>query len=191
LICQNETSQNSIVAAQSGIVTSGQQSWVQTVVDLAGPSQFSFWWNVSSQSPDGVGFSIDGSSYASISGTGAGWQFIQDTNLSAGSHTLQWTYTKYSDDNPTGIPFSDSAWVGGFNIAAIGAEPFLNIQRSGANSHLLFWNAPATGFVLQETTNLTSSTWVNVTNPVILIGATNEVIISATNGTVFFRLLYP
>jgi hypothetical protein len=108
---QTEISEDGVAAAQSGPISGGQQSWFQTVTSLSQPMQVGFWWDVSSQPPDGLTFSVDGTALASISGEAVGWQYFQ-TNLPAGSHTLLWTYAKASNDNPTGIPFADSGWVG-------------------------------------------------------------------------------
>jgi hypothetical protein len=107
---QTQVSEDGLGAAQSGVLGGGQQSWLQAVTNLSQSMDLGFWWNVSSQPPDALTFSVDGVIYATISGTACGWQFVQ-ANLSAGVHTLVWIYTKQSNDSPTGIPFADSGWV--------------------------------------------------------------------------------
>ena len=107
---QTQVSEDGVGAAQSGLIVGGQQSWLQGIVSVTQPTQLGFWWNVSSQAPDALSFSIDGIGQGLISGTGGGWQQIQ-ASLQAGPHTLLWTYTKQSDDNPTGIPYADCGWV--------------------------------------------------------------------------------
>ena len=108
---QTEVSEDGLGAAQSGSIVGGQQSWLQAVTtNWTQPFQLAFWWNVSSQSPDALSFSIDGTAYTSIAGAAAGWQRVT-VILPAGPHTLVWAYTKQSNDNPTGIPFADSGWV--------------------------------------------------------------------------------
>jgi hypothetical protein len=107
---QTAVTEDGTNAAQSGLITDSQQSWLQGAVNINEPMQLGFWWNVSSQPPDALSFSIDGTVLGSISGESVGWQFMR-ADLTPGSHTLLWTYTKDSADNPTGIPFADSAWV--------------------------------------------------------------------------------
>jgi len=102
--------------------------------------QVGFWWDVSSQPPDGLTFSVDGITQASIAGEAVGWQYFA-TNLPAGSHTLLWTYSNVSNDNPTGIPFADSGWVGDPTIVplvTLATAPFLSIQLVATNTALLF-----------------------------------------------------
>jgi hypothetical protein len=62
--------------------------------------------------------------------------------------------------------------------------PVLTIVRSGANQFTLSWTNTATGFVLQENTNLlTSATWVTSAT-----GATNPAVIALTTAKKFYRL---
>jgi hypothetical protein len=72
---QTEFSEDGLGAAQSGFILGGsslvaadQVSWLQAVTNMTEPMQLSFWWNVSSQPPDALSFSIDGVTLASISG---------------------------------------------------------------------------------------------------------------------------
>jgi hypothetical protein len=78
-------------AAQSGKISQGQESWVQTVVN--GPGTVKFYWKVSSQADyDFLEFYIDGVRKDRISGS-LDWQ--QKTyDIPAGSHTLRWRYAK-------------------------------------------------------------------------------------------------
>lgn len=78
-------------AAQSGKISQGQESWVQTVV--SGPGTVKFYWKVSSQADyDFLEFYIDGVRKDRISGS-LDWQ--QKTyDIPAGSHTLRWRYAK-------------------------------------------------------------------------------------------------
>ena len=110
---QTEVSEDGLASAQSGVIGAGQQTSLQAVTPYTTqPFQLSFYWSVSSQAPDNLALTIDGSPYASISGTGAGWQLFQ-TNLTQGTHILVWTYSKSPNGNaPTGLPYTDSGWVG-------------------------------------------------------------------------------
>jgi hypothetical protein len=89
------------------------------------PAQLGFWWNVSSQPPDGMTFSLDGTVIKSISGAAVGWQYVQ-TNLTVGIHTLLWTYSKDSADNASGIPFADSAWLDQVSITPLPTAPSIS-----------------------------------------------------------------
>ena len=114
-------SYDGVSAAQSGLIGSQQQSWLQCVTtNLAQTSEVSFWWSVSSQAPDGLTFSIDGGTVANISGEAVGWRQYH-AYLLPGSHTLLWTYSKGVGDNPTGIPFSDAGWVDQVVISPAGS----------------------------------------------------------------------
>jgi len=80
-------------AAQSGRIGNGnnQASWIQT--NVTGPGSITFYWNVSSEAGyDFLRFFIDGIEQASISGEEDWHQMSFD--ISDGSHTLKWAYTK-------------------------------------------------------------------------------------------------
>ena len=79
-------------AAQSGAITHGQSSWIETTV--TGPGTLSFYWKVSSEAnSDFLSFSIDGvEQIGSISGE-IDWN-QKTCSISPGEHTLRWTYTK-------------------------------------------------------------------------------------------------
>ena len=86
---ESVTTHDGIDAYQSGAISSGQSSWLETTV--TGPGAVRFWWKVSSESCcDPLRFSIDGTSQADIRGE-VGWQSRAFT-IPAGSHTLRWTY---------------------------------------------------------------------------------------------------
>jgi len=134
---QSQVSYDGVGAAQSGTIVGGQQSWLQAVTTNVTQSfQLAFWWNVSSQSPDALSFTIDGTNYSSIAGPAVGWQHVV-VNLTAGVHTLVWTYTKQSNDNPTGIPFADSGWVGDVTfgpVPVITAQPIEQVVPQGGEA---------------------------------------------------------
>jgi len=78
-------------AAQSGIISHNQESWMQTTVSGAG--NISFFWKVSSENGyDLLEFYVDGSLQNSISGSGD-WQQINH-KISPSSHNLKWRYAK-------------------------------------------------------------------------------------------------
>ena len=97
-------------AAQSGAIADNQQSLLETTVTGAGV--LTFWWKVSSETgADYLRFKIDSVEQAAISGE-IGWE-RRYYSIGAGTHTLQWAYTK----NASGSTGLDRGWVDqvGFN----------------------------------------------------------------------------
>jgi hypothetical protein len=91
-------------AASSGPIGDNQSSYLQTTV--TGPGTVTFKWRVSSQSQDNLSFLIDGSFKVSITGEQA-WANSQTYNVTAGTHTLTWHYTK----NGSGSAGNDRAYL--------------------------------------------------------------------------------
>ncbi|HWV98606.1 MAG TPA: hypothetical protein VNZ64_02825 [Candidatus Acidoferrum sp.] len=201
---QAEVSEDGVASAQSGPIVSfystslstfvGQQTWLETVADISQTMRLSFWWNVSSRSPDALNFAVDSALVASISGEAVGWQNVQ-TNLAPGRHTLTWTYTKGPVDTPTGVPFADSGWVDQVSLVATNLQvqpPLLSILLTATNSVVISWPAPSTGWTLQQNTNLLVPTaWASTTNPVSTAGGQNQVLVTLPTGTQFYRLQHP
>jgi len=91
-------------AAQSGAVSDNQYSWTQTVV--SGPGTLSFYWKVSSEAnAESLEFYIDCIKQDSISGD-VDWQ-QKSYEISPGTHTLMWKYTKNGDSDSG----SDCGWL--------------------------------------------------------------------------------
>jgi hypothetical protein len=136
---QTAVSEDGTNAAQTGLISNSQQTWLQGVAsNLTQNCQLSFWWNVSSQSPDNLAFALDGTQLYSIASEAVGWQHVI-VNLTAGTHTLLWTYTKGGGDVPTGIPFTDSGWVDQVQIGigpAITNQPASQIVAQGGKAAL-------------------------------------------------------
>ena len=92
-------------AAQSGMITDGQSSYIETTVN--GPGTVNFWWKVSSESGyDFLTFSVDGIAVRNISGEVV-WTEVNYAVGGGGSHTLRWEYSK--DGSVTNG--SDAGWV--------------------------------------------------------------------------------
>jgi len=55
------------------------------------------------------------------------------------------------------------------------------------------WIVPSTNFVLQQNLDLTTTNWTDVTNPpaLNLTNLQNEVILTPTNNSAFYRLKTP
>jgi hypothetical protein len=60
-----------------------------------------------------------------------------------------------------------------------------------STSSLISWPGAVQGYLLQENSNLTSGTWITVTNPTAVINGTNQVITPTTDGNMFYRLVLP
>jgi hypothetical protein len=73
---------------------------------------------------------------------------------------------------------------------AVIPPPTLGVAASNGNV-ILSWPAAAFGYVLQSRTNLTTNSWVLVTNAPVLSGGSFTVTLGATNQSRFFRLLSP
>jgi hypothetical protein len=71
--------------------------------------------------------------------------------------------------------------------------PMLNIERGGFRKAgiTISWPASATGFVLQQSSNLTTSNWMDVTNAPRTLNGQNQAGISSPVGIQFFRLRFP
>jgi Divergent InlB B-repeat domain len=197
-----EVSEDGISAAQSGPIVSyyntnlgtfvGDQTTLETTFYIEQPEQLGFWWDVSSQPPDGVTFAINGVVVAALSGPSVPWQQFQ-TNLPAGVFTLTWTYSKGPGDIPNGIPYTDAAWVDEVSLASavpLPSAPTLSIQLTD-NGVLISWPVPSVVFRLEETAALTPASWVAATNTVNLVSGMNQVLVDPVPTIQFYRLVYP
>ena len=199
---QAEVSQDGVSSAQSGPIVSyydganfiGDQTSLQTSFYISQSEQLSFWWDVSSQPPDGVTFSINGSTNATLSGEAVAWQYMQ-TNLPAGGYTLTWTYSKGPVNIPDGVAYADAAWVDQVALTAVSVvppqPPILAIRSISANTALLFWQISSNTFRLQQSTNLAPPSWANTTNVVTTANGTNQVLVVPTVKSLFYRLISP
>jgi hypothetical protein len=99
-------------AAQSGAIANGKTTSIQTVVQ--GPGVVSFWWKVSSEpSNDRLLFYIGSKEQARITGE-VDWQW-RTFNISSGTQTLKWTYSKNSSKTG-GL---DRAWLDQVQVGAV------------------------------------------------------------------------
>ena len=81
---------------------------------------------------------------------------------------------------------------GGIYTASVTPAPALNLARSGGNL-ALSWIVPSTPFVVQENSDLSGPNWVALTNmPTLdLTNLQNQVMLSPSNGSGFYRLATP
>ena len=103
-LAQSTISHDGTDAAQSGAITDGEETWVET--QLTGPGILTFWWKVSSeQSFDWLEFSLNSQLQTRISGD-VNWQqgFFP---IPGGTYAARWRYVK----DPSSDGGSDSAWL--------------------------------------------------------------------------------
>ncbi len=101
---QTTTTHDGTNAAQSGVITSNQQTRLYTTVN--GPGALSFWWKVSSETNwDYLMFFTDNANQNNISGE-TDWQ-SESYTIPSGSHILKWIYIK--DMSVSGG--SDAGWL--------------------------------------------------------------------------------
>lgn len=81
---------------------------------------------------------------------------------------------------------------GNNRILAFAHQPTLSFRATGANSLVISWSAAAVGYRLQSTPNLTlPMTWLDVTNPPVVIGGRFTVTKPMSSLAQFFRLRKP
>ena len=102
-------------SAKSGTITHSQSCSIETIVAVTETSDVKFYWQVSSEANyDYLRFYIDGTQKNQISGSTTWAQVIN--SISAGTHTLTWTY--YKDASVSSG--SDCGWVDKLEITAGG-----------------------------------------------------------------------
>jgi len=139
-----------------------------------------------------IGCSADGTRFVV-----AGRSDISDdiyTSLDSGN---TWTTNNAPDEVWYGVAMSAdgsalfAAGYGGLCMAQIPAQPSLSIRPSGTNL-TLSWPLPSAGFVLQQSADLTSTNWANVTNSVTPTNYWNQVTVAPpASGNAFYRLAGP
>jgi M6 family metalloprotease-like protein len=114
-------------AAQSRVLSHGQESWMETTV--TGPGTISFWWKVSSEVYDKLHFTVDGAEHLGADGVppisgGVNWR-QQTENIDDGSHTLRWTYIK----DGSGTIGADAGWVDQVKFTAVVRVPDIVVEQ--------------------------------------------------------------
>ncbi len=165
---QTQTTHDGVDAAQSGVITNGQESWIQTTVIV--PGTLTYWWKVSSeQSYDYLEFYVDGVRQGTRISGEVDWQKCTNS-IASGTHTLRWRYRKDESvdegqdagwlDEVSFVPATDLQIMPGsaarlpdgrfqFQVAS-DAGAVLEIQVS---TNLTYWETIAT------VTNVTGLDW--------------------------------
>jgi hypothetical protein len=87
-----------------------------------------------------------------------------------------------------------TAWVmqlAAFKPAVASTIPALRIFLTSTNTIVLAWPESATGFTLQQNSDLLAANWSGVTNSVNSVGSENQVILTPSTAIRFFRLIHP
>lgn len=96
-----------------------------------------------------------------------------------------------------GGPMTNGAYslTGGFwsllSVVQTPGAPTLRIFFTSTNTAVVAWLAPATGFSLQQNTNISTTNWTAVGNAVNVVGSENQVVITPPFSRNFFRLKFP
>jgi hypothetical protein len=148
------------------------KAFIRCLIPLLG---LGFAWAAQAQSGGGFDltwFSIDGGGGVSTGGV----------------YSVSGTIGQPDAGAMTGGNFS---LVGGFwSVLGVVPEPgapALEIRRTSANTVVIAWPNPSTGFELQENSNLSTTNWVSGPSPIV-VPPEKQVIISPPVGTHFYRL---
>ena len=105
-------------SARSGDIGDNQSTTIETDVTVGSTQAVKFYWKVSSEANyDYLRFYIDGVEKTSIAGT-VDWTQVA-YNISAGTHTLKWSFTKDGSVSSG----SDCGWVDKLEITDPAADP--------------------------------------------------------------------
>jgi hypothetical protein len=105
-VVTSSTQQDGIYSAECGSINSSQSTSLSVTLFFSSAGSITFWHKESSEfGYDYLTFYIDGSEYGSWSGENGWSDFIND--VSPGTHTLTWTYSK-DDSISDGL---DSVWI--------------------------------------------------------------------------------
>ena len=69
--------------------------------------------------------------------------------------------------------------------------PLLSIRLTSTNTALVYWPSPATGFSLQQHTNLATTNWVAVSETVTDNGTNKFILVNPPAGNRYYRLFKP
>ncbi len=93
-----------------------------------------------------------------------------------------------SSVNGTGFPVGPGTLSVFLNLPA---APVLNIQPTSTNTAILSWSTGRLGYLLQQTSDLSTTNWVSATNSVSMVNGVNQVTISPLTENNYFRLSHP
>lgn len=77
-----------------------------------------------------------------------------------------------------------------YAVATPGA-PTLSLLLSDPKTVVVAWPSSATGWTLQQSTDLVTGTWITLTNTISTVNGQNQVLFSLPNNNHFYRLQHP
>ena len=105
----------------------------------------------------------------------------------------------YSLTGSVGQPDAGTMSGGGFSLdggfwAVIAVQtpgtPLLTVRHT-ANTVVVSWPSTATGFVLQQSANLNTTSWISPAETVTNDGTNKSIIVNPPNGNRYYRLIKP
>ena len=180
---QSITTHDGVAAAQSGLITHSQDSWMQT--SLVGPGTLIYWWKVSSESGyDYLEFYLDGVLQSGrISGT-VDWQ-KKTNSIAVGAHTVKWRYIK---DNIVSSG-QDAGWVDQVSYTGTASLRFEtsngSLSVSNGVCNLRLTGTAGTSVVMERSSGLT--TWTPFQTNTLPAGGLPLAIPTANYPQQFFR----
>jgi hypothetical protein len=116
-----------------------------------------------------------------------GWALQESPTLAAGSWgSVSNAPVQVADSMQVTLAMGTSRKF--YRLAQAPPPPQLAITRGAANSVVISWPAPSTGWVLQENLSLATSTWTNSITTAVQVGGSLQVTVAPALGNKFYRL---
>jgi len=100
------------------------------------------------------------------------------------------SYPGFSGATGFGTSTITNAPDSGASTTTLPSQPILSIQPT-ADGFMLLWPVSGSSFRLLQNSDQTTTNWVANTNAISVANGTNQVTVSKTSGSLFFRLVYP
>jgi hypothetical protein len=143
--------------------------------------------NPASGNPIAVSVRYDGAT-ASVTLSNTVTAAVFTTNYTADLPTLLGTNTAYVGITGADGGAASTQRISNFYFASLTT---LSLSSAGPGLLQLSWPASADGLVLQSTGDLSTGAWTTVANPVTLVNGQNQVLVTPSGATQFYRLALP
>jgi len=140
-------------------------------------------WSALASSSNGtvlVAASQNGQIFVSTN-AGASWTLT-------GAPLESWVSVATSADGSKSVAVATSGQVYTLQLIPPITPPMLGISLTSSNGVQIYWPTSASGYVLQQSPNLSTTNWVNVTNTPSTNGATQSILVTPQAGSRFYRL---
>ncbi|HLX72890.1 MAG TPA: hypothetical protein VKV04_24970 [Verrucomicrobiae bacterium] len=144
------------------------------------------WYTVASSSDGNSIIALEGGPYYTTTNFGQNWISNSSPALVLEVAACSTNATKGYMAGFTGTFTSPIPIL--YSFAPVVTPPQLSLLSSNSQ-YAIAWPSSVTGFQLQQNTNLSAANWSNVTSPVVLSNGMNEVLVSPTNASTFYRLI--